>query len=187
MRYTLAGFRRFAVCLAVCRGRLTVTSALRPSAGVGDLCRVRSPKRPFCSLVCQILLGPIMGLLEIPMRRKCCSPNGSSGRTERSILLHIPFSRSSGQCAYRPQLPSRIKVHESQAVLCEACSQSLSLILICLSDSFFRSLVFTVFPFSRSFIERTFMKHLQFDRFQVLCYVLDHGHENLLVSASGKS
>lgn len=115
MRYTLAGFRRFAVCLAVCRGRLTVTSALRPSAGVGDLCRARSPKRPFCSLVCQILLGPIMGLLEIPMRRKCCSPNGSSGRTERSILLHIPFSRSSGQCAYRPQLPSRIKVHESQA------------------------------------------------------------------------
>lgn len=82
---------------------------------------------------------------------------------------------------------AKLRCTSHRPVLCEACSQSLSLILICLSDSFFRSLVFTVFPFSRSFIKRTFMKHLQFDRFQVLCYVLDHGHENLLVSASGKS
>ena len=38
--------------------------------GVGNLYQMNGLKRPFCSLVFQIRLGPIMGLLKIPQEEK---------------------------------------------------------------------------------------------------------------------
>lgn len=70
VKYALGGFKVFTVCLTVHDNTLTMTFLFYFSTCVGNLDKMNGLKWLFCSLVCQILLGPIMGLLKIRQEKK---------------------------------------------------------------------------------------------------------------------
>ena len=69
VKYTPGYFKMFIVCLIVHNNTLTMTFLFYFSTCIGNLYKMNSLKWLFCSLVCQILLGPIMGLLKITQKK----------------------------------------------------------------------------------------------------------------------
>lgn len=70
VKYTLGYSKMLIVGFIVHNNTLTMTLLFYFSTCVGNLYKTNGWKWLFCSLACQILLGPIMGLLKIRQEKK---------------------------------------------------------------------------------------------------------------------
>ena len=70
MTWPLGHPRVLTVCWIVPNNTRTIPFLFYFAPGVGNLYQMNGLKRLFCSLVFQIRLGPIMGLLKIPQEKK---------------------------------------------------------------------------------------------------------------------